>query len=200
MKTFDIEVKERETGKKASKKLRQKGLVPVNLYGQGKNYNLCADERLLNKIYFTPDTYVINIKYNNEVKKAIIKEVQLHPVTDRIMHVDLYEISEDKPFEVELPIKITGVAKGVQMGGKLVQEKKFLKVKGLLKDMPDYIEIDVTNLGLGKTLHVKDLKLDKLTIVNRPEDTIVKVEVTRLAKEEIQTQQQAQTTTSATTT
>ncbi|MCX7953911.1 MAG: 50S ribosomal protein L25 [Bacteroidales bacterium] len=185
MKVIDLNATIRESlGKKAAAKLRKKGLIPVNLYGKGQNYNLCIEEKFLNKLYFTPYSYAVNIKFNNIEKKAILKEVQLHPVTDRIIHVDFYEITEDTPFEVEIPVKTVGLAKGVQLGGRLLQERKFIKVKGLLKDIPDIIEVNVEDLGLEKTIHAKDISIPGIEIIERPDEPIVSVKITRVAKEE----------------
>lgn len=185
MKVVELNATIREQlGKKAAKNLRKKGLIPVNLYGKGENINLCIEEKFLNKIYFTPFSYVVNIKFNNIEKKAIIKEVQLHPVTDRIIHVDFYEITDDTPFEVEVPVKTVGIAKGVQLGGKLLQERKFIKVKGLINNIPDIVEINVEDLGIGKTIHAKDINIPGVQVIERPDEPIVSVKVTRLAKEE----------------
>jgi large subunit ribosomal protein L25 len=170
-------------GKRAAKVLRKKGLVPCEVYGNGDNLHIAIEEKYLNKIYFTPYTHYAVINVNNEKIKAIVKEVQLHPVTDRIIHMDFYRIVEDKPIIVELPVKTIGIAKGVRDGGKLLQEMRYIKVKGLLKDMIEIVEINVEDLRLGKSIHAGDLNLPNLEIVEPKDKVIVTVKVTRGAAE-----------------
>jgi large subunit ribosomal protein L25 len=178
-------------GKKASKQLRKKELIPCEVYGQGKNLHIAIEEKYLNKIVFTPYTYYAVINVNNQKVKAIVKEVQFNPVTDRISHIDFYEIVEDKPIVVQLPVKVIGLAKGVKDGGKLLQEMRYIKVKGLLKDMIDVVEINVESLALGKSIHAGDINIPNLKVVDNPEKIVVTVKVTRGAVASSEGEEQA---------
>lgn len=184
MKSIEFKAIVRENlGKKASKSLRKKELIPCEIYGGDKNYHIAIEEKFLNKMVFTPYTYYANIDINGTIKKAVIKDLQFNPINDRISHIDFYEISEDKPIVVKLPVKIVGLAKGVKEGGKLSQEMRYIHVKGLLKDMIEIVEINVENLEIGKTIHAGDVKLDNLTIVDKHDKAIVSVKTTRAVAE-----------------
>ncbi|MCX7862718.1 MAG: 50S ribosomal protein L25 [Bacteroidales bacterium] len=191
---FNAVIREK-LGKKASKALRKKELIPCEVYGQGNNIHIAIEEKYLNKIVFTPYTHYAIINLNDKKIKAIVKEVQFNPVTDRISHIDFYEIVEDKPIEVKLPVKVVGLAKGVKDGGKLLQEMRYLKVKGLLKDMIEVIELNVESLGLGKSIHAGDVQLPNLKVVENPEKIVVTVKVTRGAVESSEGAEQSGTTT-----
>ncbi len=189
---FNAIIREK-TGKKASKQLRKKELIPCELYGQRNNLHIAIEEKYLNKIVFTPYTYYATINVENKKIYAIVKEVQFNPVTDRISHIDFYEIDENKPIEVKLPIKIVGLAKGVKDGGKLLQEMRYVKVKGLLKDMIEVVELDVESLGLGKSIHAGDLNIPNLKVVEKPEKNVVTVKTTRGVVESSEGEQQQTT-------
>lgn len=180
MKSIELNAIIREkVGKKASKQFRKKELIPCEIYGQGNNMHIAIEEKYLNKIVFTPYTYYAIINIDNKKINAIVKEVQFNPVTDRISHIDFYEVVEDKPIVAQLPVKVVGLAKGVKDGGKLLQEMRYVKVKGLLKNMIEIIEINVDSLGLGKSIHTGDLDIPNLKVVDSPEKIIVTVKVTR---------------------
>ena len=153
MLTIDLAGQSRTNlGKKESKHLREGGLVPCVLYGAGKNTNFTVEAKAFDKVYITPNVYVVNLNLDGTTHMAIVKEIQFHPVTDNVLHVDFLEISEDKPFSVKLPIKITGHSEGVKQGGKLKVKMRKMRVSGLLKDLPAELEIDITSLGLGNSL------------------------------------------------
>jgi len=170
-----------DLGKKAAKTLRKKELIPCEIYGGGSNIHVAIEEKYLNKMVFTPYTYYAVLDINGEKKKAIIKDVQFNPVTDRVSHVDFYEIFDDKPIVVKLPVKVVGLAKGVKDGGKLSQEMRYIHVKGLIKDMVEVVEINVENLELGKTIHAGDISIPNLTVVDKHDSAVVTVKITRAA-------------------
>ncbi|NSW46094.1 MAG: 50S ribosomal protein L25 [Bacteroidales bacterium] len=172
-----------DLGKKAAKTLRKKELIPCEIYGGGSNIHVAIEEKYLNKMVFTPYTYYAVLDINGETKKAIIKDVQFNPVTDRVSHVDFYEIYDDKPIIVKLPVKVVGLAKGVKDGGKLSQEMRYIHVKGLIKDMVEVVEINVENLELGKTIHAGDISIPNLTVVDKHDNAVVTVKITRAAVE-----------------
>lgn len=185
MKSIEFKAEVRENlGKKTAKELRKKMMIPCEVYGGQNNYHIAIEEKFLNKIVFTPYTYYAIIDIEGEKKKAIVKDVQFNPITDRISHIDFYEISDDKPVIVKLPVKLVGLAKGVKEGGKLLHEMKYIRVKGLLKDMHDLIEVNVENLGLGKYILAGDIQIPNLTVVEPHNKIVVRVKVTRGAVEQ----------------
>jgi large subunit ribosomal protein L25 len=184
MQTIELKVAKRENlGKKATKQLRSEEKVPCVLYG-GKNETIHAAAILneFNKLIYTPNVYLVKLNIDGTSFDAIIKDVQYHPVTDEAIHVDFLQVFEDKPITVEIPVKVKGLAAGVKAGGKLNLEKRKLKVKGLAKDMPDNLEIDITNLGLGKGMKVGNLSYENLVLLNNKNQVVVSVKLTRAAR------------------
>ena len=172
----------KETGKKSSKTIRAEEGVPCVLYGGKENINFFATEGDFRHLIFTPHVYIVNIDIEGNNHNAIIKDLQFHPVTDKLLHVDFYEVSETKAITVEVPVKLTGSSVGVREGGKLVTERRKVQVKGLPKDIPAEIEIDITQLGIGKSIRVGDIVTDgKYTVGLSHEAPIVSVRITRAA-------------------
>jgi len=172
----------KETGKKSSKSIRTQEGVPCVLYGGKENINFFAAESDFRHLIFTPKVYIVNIDIDGSNHQAIIKELQCHPVTDQLLHVDFYAISDNKPVTVEIPVKLSGTSAGVREGGKLAAEKRKLRVKGLPQDIPAEIEIDITELALGKSIRVGDINTGgKYQIVMPKETPIVSVRTTRAA-------------------
>jgi large subunit ribosomal protein L25 len=183
MKTFEINGSTRtETGKKVAKALRSEGLVPCILYGSEGNvsFNLAADD--LRHLVYTNQAYVVELNIDNKKYSAIIKDMQFHPVTDQLLHMDFMSISEDKPFTIQIPITLTGSSEGVKAGGKLSLQMRYLKVSGLRKDLPETLSIDISNLGLGKSILVGELSFPNLVIMNAKSAVIVTVKLTRAAR------------------
>lgn len=189
MKTIELSAAPRtETGKKAAKQSRKSELVPAVIYGAGENIMISLGEKELKKVIYTPVVYLVKLNVDGKVHDTIIKEVQFHPVTDRILHVDFFKVSENKPITVALPINLVGQAEGVKVGGKLLQVVRKIRVKGLAKDLPDAIEIDVTHLGIGKSIMVGELSFDKFTVVEPKSMVIATIKSTRAAREAQQEQ------------
>ncbi len=159
-------------GKKDSKEVRANGLIPCVLYGIGENVNFTVEAKAFDKVIVTPNVYVVVLNIDGKTHKAVLKEVQYHPVTDNVLHVDFLEITDDKPFMVKLPIKIVGHAEGVKQGGKLKVKMRKMKVSGLLKDLPAELEIDVTSLGLGHSIKLSTVSFEGLTI-EEPKSSVV---------------------------
>ena len=181
--------KRTETGKKAAKLTRKAGLVPCNIYGEVKGENglpvamsFAIAENEIRKAIFTPVIYVCNINIDGTFHKAIIKEIQQHPVTDAVLHVDFLEINETKPITVGIPVKTTGFAAGVRDGGKLTLAVRQIKVTAPYKQIPEELVIDVTNLGLGKTIKVGELSFEGLEIATAAEVVVCAVRMTRQAR------------------
>ncbi|MBQ1909203.1 MAG: 50S ribosomal protein L25/general stress protein Ctc [Bacteroidaceae bacterium] len=189
MKTIDVKGTARvANGKKGAKDVRRQGGVPCNLYGEAKGENglpvaqsFTATQEELRKLVYTPDIFSVNLNIDGKECKAVMKELQFHPVTDRLLHVDFYEITETKPIVMEVPIKLNGLAEGVRAGGKLAASVRKLKVRAPYTQIPERLDIDVTNLGLGKTIKVGELSFEGLELVTSPSVVVCQVKMTRSA-------------------
>lgn len=178
-----------ETGKKSTRELRKCDSIPCVLYGVEKDENgapkatsFTVTNAAVRNLIYTPEIYVVNLNIDGKECKAILKEIQFHPVKDNILHIDFYQVTEDKPIVMEVPIKLNGLAEGVKAGGKLVAQVRKLKVKALYSQIPEKLDIDVTSLGLGKTIKVAALSFDGLEIVTSKEVVVCAVKMTRNAR------------------
>lgn len=177
------------TGKKASREIRKSNGVPCNLYGEAKDKKglpvalsfTTTNDELRNLIY-SPDIYSVNLNIDGKECKAVLKEIQFHPVKDNVLHVDFYEITDQKPIVMEVPIKLVGLAEGVKAGGRLAASVRKLKVKSIYTNIPERLEIDVTNLGLGKTIKVGELHFEGLELITSKEVVVCQVKMTRGAR------------------
>ena len=178
-----------ETGKKATRDLRKNNSVPCVLYGLNKDENgnqvathFTVTNDGLRSLVYTPHIYVVDLNIDGKVVTAIMKDIQFHPVTDNILHVDFLQIDESNPIVMEVPVKLEGLAEGVKAGGKLALQVRKLKVKALYNLIPERLVIDVTNLGLGKTIKVGELNYEGLQILNTKEAVVCAVKLTRAAR------------------
>lgn len=181
--------KRSDIGKKASKIMRKEGLIPCNLYGEKKGANGLPEALAfsipfaeLRKAVYTPNIYVINLSIDGEAHIAIIKEIQFHPVTDAILHVDFFEITPEKPITVGIPVNLVGLAAGVRLGGRMSLSIRQIKVKAPYKQIPEKLDIDVTNLEIGKSIKVGSLSFDGLEIATPAEVVVCSVKMTRAAQ------------------
>lgn len=181
MKQFEINARERGNFTKAAvKQLRKEGLVPCVLYGNGKeNIHFSVYEKDLRDLIYTPNSYIISLSVESKKHLCILHEVQFHPVTDRVLHLDFLVIDPGKPVSIQVPVAISGNPEGVRQGGKLQILNRKLHVRALLKDLPDKLDIDVTNLTLGKTVTAGDLKYEKIQILAPRSTIICMVKMTR---------------------
>ena len=177
------------TGKKAAKELRKEGLVPCNLYGEKKGENglpeavaFAIPAAQLRKVIYSPNVYVVNLTISGEAHKAVIKELQFHPTTDAVLHVDFFEVNETKPITIGIPVKPTGHAQGVRDGGRLSQAVRQLNVTAPYKQIPEILEIDVTELKLGKAIKVGSLSFEGLEIATSKEVIVCSVKATRASR------------------
>jgi len=177
------------TGKKASREMRKEGLVPCNLYGEKKGENglpeaisFAIPAAQLRRVVYSPDVYVVNLTIDGEAHKAVMKELQFHPTTDALLHIDFYEVSESKPITIGIPVKLTGHAQGVREGGRLNQAERMLKVTAPYKQIPEVLEIDVTDLKLGKAIKVADLSFEGLEIATPAQVVVCSVKATRASR------------------
>ena len=183
MKTFELKGTVRaELGKKATKANRAGDNVPCVLYGAADNVHFTSTESDLRKLIYTPEVYIVDLDVDGKKCKAIMKALQFHPVSDKVLHIDFLEVSDKKPVIFEIPVKLQGLAEGVKAGGKLALQMRKLKVKGIYTDFPEAITIDVADLGLGKTIQVGAVSVDKLEILNAKNAVVAQVKLTRAAR------------------
>ena len=190
MRTIDINGSLRpEIGKKATRELRKNDGVPCVLYGMEKDaegkpvatHFTVTNDGLRNLVY-TPHIYTVNLTIDGKTVTAIMKDIQFHPVKDNILHVDFLQIDEKNPIVMEVPVKLEGLAEGVKAGGKLALQVRKLKVKALYTQIPERLVVDVTNLGLGKTIKVGELSYEGLQLLNAKEAVVCAVKLTRAAR------------------
>ena len=177
------------TGKKASKLLRKEGMVPCNLYGEKKGENglpeamaFQASFAELRKAIYTPHVYVVNLDIEGELHKAVMKELQFHPTTEALLHADFFEVNETKDITVGIPVKLNGLAQGVREGGKLNLSIRKIDVTAPYKQIPEVLNIDVTDLQLGKAIKVGALNFEGLKIATSPEVVVCSVKATRASR------------------
>ena len=182
MKTVSLSGSPRENvGKKDAKELRQKGLVPCVLYGGEQQIHFFLDERDFAKIVYTPETYLVKITLRGQEIETLLQDIQYHPVTDKILHADFLEVFTDKPIRVAIPVHPVGSSPGVLKGGSLNLILRKLVVRGFAKDIPDGIDIDISDLDIGDSVRIRDLKVDKLTFIDSGHTVVLSVKVTRMA-------------------
>ena len=177
-----------EFGKKGAKALRKQNLIPCNLYGVERNDKglpvakafSVTNEEVRNLVY-SPDIISVNLTIDGTTVLAVMREIQFHPVKDNILHIDFYQITEDKPIVMEVPVKLNGLAAGVKAGGKLEQIMRRVKAKALYTAIPEKIDIDVTPLTIGKSFKVCDLNVDGIEFTSPKEAVICTVMSTRSA-------------------
>ena len=184
MKEISVKGQQRtDTGKKATKLLRKEGLIPCNLYGEAEtalSFSTSLSE--IRKAIYTPDVYVVNLNIDGKEHKAIIKELQFHPTTDALLHADFYEINEKKAITIGIPVKLNGLAQGVRDGGKINLSIRKINVTAPYKQIPEILNIDVTNLQLGKAIKVGELSFEGLEIATSPEVVVCSVKATRASR------------------
>ncbi|MCK5463048.1 MAG: 50S ribosomal protein L25/general stress protein Ctc [Bacteroidales bacterium] len=181
MKTLEIKgALRQDLGKKESKDLRKQELVPCVMYGGEKNLHFSAHENQFKKLVYTPDVYLVKLEVDGQAFDAVMQEIQFHPVSDSIIHIDFVQVFPDKKVTVNLPVRLTGSSVGLLEGGKLRQRRHYLKVNGLIKDMPDRLEIDLTDMNIGESIKIGDLVYDNLEILDPPRAMVVGVVSSRL--------------------
>jgi large subunit ribosomal protein L25 len=184
MKSIAISGSPRENvGKRDAKELRYEGKVPAVLYGGKNQIHFSVSASDLRSLVFTPDVQFVALDVAGVKAQAIIQDVHFHPLTDQPLHVDFLELDDKKPVVMQIPVKLTGTSPGVKTGGKMIQKLRKLRVKALPKDMPQYVEVSIDKLEVGKSVGVGELKFDKFQVINNPEDTIVSVTMSRALKQ-----------------
>jgi len=173
MKSITIKGSKRESvGKVATKTLRNAEKVPCVLYGGDKALHFSAEETAFKDLVYTPNVYTAKIEFEGNKYNAILQDIQFHPVSDKILHIDFYQLFDDKMVTMAIPVKLLGTAPGIILGGSLRFAQRKLNVRALPKDLPDFIEADISKLDIGDKLYVTELFDKKYSILN-PENTVV---------------------------
>ena len=170
-------------GKRDAKELRYQGLVPAVLYGGATQTHFSVLIADIKPVIFTPEVNFIDLTVGGVTTSAIIKDMQFHPLTEQLLHVDFLQLDQNKPVTIEIPIRLTGTSPGVKMGGKLVQKLRKLRVKALPKDHINNIDVSIEGLEVGKSVRVAEISVPNLTITNAPEDTVVSVTTSRALRQ-----------------
>ncbi|MDR1169966.1 MAG: 50S ribosomal protein L25/general stress protein Ctc [Prevotellaceae bacterium] len=172
-------------GKKETKKSRNEKQIPCVLYGNGiENVHFTASVSSLKSIVYTPEAFLIDLKVSDKNYFAVLRAIQFHPLTDEILHIDFFNVDESKPVAIDLPVVMEGNSEGIKQGGKLQILVRKLKVSALVNDLPENLVVDITNLGLGKTVFVKDLSYPNITILTPSSSTVCRVKATRASREQ----------------
>ena len=184
MKTFALDASVRETNKIANRALRNQGKVPCVLYGGEKQVYFSASENDLNKLVNTPDVYLLNIDIDKESFQAILQDIQFHPLTDRIIHIDFLQVFDDKEVTVNIPINFIGTPIGVRNGGNLLVRKRAIKTRAIPANLPDAIDINIEELKIGNFLYIGDIRDERYTFLAGDKSVIVGVKTARGAIED----------------
>jgi large subunit ribosomal protein L25 len=172
-------------GKKDAKMHRREFKVPCVMYGGKEQIHFVAEEKVLAKIMHTPVAYIFELSIDGKKHNTIVQDVQYHPVTDRMLHVDFMEIIPEKPVTIGIPIKVTGVAPGVLRGGKLIKKMRKLVIKALVQHLPDEITVTIDGLEIGDSVKVSDMTLEHVTFIDPPSSVILGVRTARAVVEEV---------------
>ncbi|MDP2452894.1 MULTISPECIES: 50S ribosomal protein L25/general stress protein Ctc [unclassified Kaistella] len=182
MKSITIQGTKRESvGKKSTKALRDAELVPCVVYGGAETLNFSAEEKSFKGLVYTPEAHTVSIEVDGKTIPAVLQDIQFHPLTDKILHADFYQLADDKPVVMEVPVRITGRSKGVVAGGAMRQSFRKLKVKAIPANLPDEIVVDVTPLKIGSKLYVGGIKTEGFTFMHPDNAVVVAVKMSRTA-------------------
>ncbi|MFR9651122.1 MAG: 50S ribosomal protein L25/general stress protein Ctc [Rikenellaceae bacterium] len=183
MKTIQLSAVARaEYGKKAAKAVRREGQVPCVLYGGGDVVSFSVVAKDLKQLIYTPNSFIVELNIDGKVEKAVLRDVQFHPVREEILHIDFFRVIDGKPVSIAVPVQLEGTAAGVKVGGKLALSARKLVVSALEANLPDEITVDVTALELGKTIFVGDLNVENVKFVTPATTAVCAVRVTRATR------------------
>jgi len=182
MKSITIEGSERESvGKKATKALRDAGMVPCVIYGGSQPVHFAADERAFKNLVYTPNAHTVEVVLAGKKYNAILQDIQFHPVSDRINHIDFFQLSDDKEIIMEVPVNVVGTSPGVLLGGVLRLNQRRLKVKALPKHLPDFVEANITELQMGNKLYVTKIETNNFKLMHPDNTVVAQVRISRAA-------------------
>lgn len=188
METIKIKGSLRESlGRRSATLLRREDQVPSELYGKDLNIHFYAHEFEFKPLLFTPNVYIVSLSVDGKTYKCILKDTQFHPLSDKLVHADFLAITDNKPVNIKIPVKLNGSPVGVKEGGKLIVKMRKLNVKGLPKNLPDVLDIDISDLGIGQTVKVEKLSFKNLEILEAKNCVVCSVNITRNALKDQQT-------------
>ena len=180
MKSITIKGSKRESvGKVSTKALRNADKVPCVLYGGANTINFSADETEFKSLVYTPNVYTATIDFGTEKVACVLQDIQFHPVSDMIIHCDFVAVDETKPVVMEIPVRVVGNSPGVRAGGKLVKKLNRLRVRGLIKDLPDFIDVSIDTLEIGQSAKVAHVEVSGFELLDSPANAILSVKTTR---------------------
>jgi len=182
MKSITIKGSQRESvGKVATKALRNAGMVPCVIYGGNQPIHFAAEEKAFKGLVYTPNAHTVAIELGKDSYNAVLQDIQFHPISDGILHIDFFQLSEDKEIIMEVPVNIVGTSPGVLLGGVLNLNQRRLKVKALPKNLPDFVEANISELQMGNKLYVTKLPTKNFKLMH-PDNTVVcQVKISRAA-------------------
>ena len=187
MKSITINGSQRESvGKKATKALRNAGMVPCVIYGGDKPVHFSAEEKAFKSLVYTPNVYTAKIELDGTTYAAVLQDIQFHPVTDGILHVDFYQLFDDKEISMNIPVRLVGTSPGVLNGGSLRFTNRKLKIKALPANLPDFVNADISELKIGSKLVITSLKNDDYTFMHPDNTVVVQVRTSRNATEDVE--------------
>ncbi|MCH2217883.1 MAG: 50S ribosomal protein L25/general stress protein Ctc [Flavobacteriales bacterium] len=194
MKSITIKGSKRESvGKVSTKALRNAGKVPCVIYGGDQPVHFSAEEKAFKNLVYTPNVYTAAIELDGQTFAAILQDIQFHPVTDKILHVDFYQLHDDKAVTMNIPVKLKGTSPGVLNGGSLRFTNRKLKVKAVPANLPDFIEADISKLKIGSKLYITELFNDDYTFMHPDNTVVVQVRTSRNAVETSEEEEEAET-------
>ena len=180
MKTILLKGEKREAlGTSGSKALRNAGKVPCVIYGEGENLNFSVYEADFKNLIYTPNVYKVKLDIEGKMHEAILQDIQFNPVSESILHVDFMAVNQDKVVIMDIPVRVIGNAPGVRAGGKMFIKINKLHVRGVLKNLPDYIDINIDKTEIGQSVKVKDLSVQGFELLDAQENAIVTCKTTR---------------------
>jgi len=186
MKTVSLSGSLRENvGKKDARKHRREGNVPCVMYGGKDQVHFAASEKMLGKVLHTPEVHIMKLNVNGQEYDTIMQDVQYHPVTDRLLHVDFLEIMPGKPVTIAVPVRLTGTAPGVLRGGKLIKKMRKLRISALSENLPDEVMVSIDSLEIGDSIKVSQMTLENVAFLDSPNTVIVGVRTARVVVEEV---------------
>ncbi|WP_445453062.1 50S ribosomal protein L25/general stress protein Ctc [Flavobacterium sp. 25HG05S-40] len=182
MKSITIKGSERESvGKKATKALRDAGMVPCVIYGGSQPVHFAAEEKAFKGLVYTPNAHTVVVDLNGKSANVILQDIQFHPVSDKILHIDFFQLSDSKEIIMEVPVKVTGTSPGVLLGGDLRLNLRRLKVKALPKNLPDFVEANISELQMGNKLYVTKLPTPNFKLMHPDNTVVAQVKISRAA-------------------
>ena len=182
MKSITIKGSQRESvGKVATKAVRNAGMVPCVIYGGKQPVHFAAEEKAFKSLVYTPNAHTVVIDLDGKTTNAVLQDIQFHPVSDRINHIDFFQLDENKEIIMEVPVKVTGTSPGVLLGGVLNLNQRRLKVKALPKNLPDFIEANISEMQMGNKLYVTKLEAKNFKLMHPDNTVVAQVKISRAA-------------------